>query len=111
MRPFVAFLTGKGADYVKARTDLPAELLRIVRPVAGGLPWTVPKLRERYLVNEVRIRVAQEVQQDGLITLVSSIDERTMRRTTVVEKYRQGVSPATTSDQSSSAGKISELGK
>jgi pilus assembly protein CpaD len=35
----------------------------------------------------------------------------TMRRTTVVEKYRQGVSPATTSDQSSSAGKISELGK
>ena len=35
----------------------------------------------------------------------------TMRRTTVVEKYRQGVSPATTTDQSTSAGKISDVGK
>jgi pilus assembly protein CpaD len=35
----------------------------------------------------------------------------TMRRTTVVEKYRQGVSPAITTDQSTSAGKISDVGK
>jgi pilus assembly protein CpaD len=35
----------------------------------------------------------------------------TMRRTTVVEKYRQGVSPATTVEQSNNSSKISEVGK
>ena len=35
----------------------------------------------------------------------------TMRRTTVIEKYRQGVSPATTTDQSTNSSKISEVGK
>jgi hypothetical protein len=79
-RPFVAFLTKKGADYVRELTDLPDELLQVIRPKAGGLPFTLLTLRHRYLINAFRIQLGKELARNGF-ALRDAVDERTMRRT------------------------------
>jgi hypothetical protein len=79
-RPFVAFLTKKGANYVRELTDLPGELLQVIRPKAGELPYTLFGLRHRYLINDFCIQLAKELKRNNFI-LTDAADERTMRRT------------------------------
>jgi hypothetical protein len=80
-RPFVAFFTKKGADYVRQLTDLPEELLQVIRSKeAGGLPYTLFTMRHRFLINDFRIRLVKELERTGF-TLIDAVDERTMRRT------------------------------